>query len=585
MTEVANYRLEITNLVNEFSNNVDHLELPFHSLLTSHNNLNNLIISGSFSLENDSEKLSEYLYVPYYFGNLTIKMNGKIVFEDDPMAGLPSLNTYRNALVEIPEFKIVDSHHVILELRTDSRIFSSLSGIYVGSNVDMMRSMKIRSFFSEFLRVAFWGILIFISFSLALLSINRRIGYEGVPLLVICIFMLGISSAEVLSNFTNLGNLSKYTMQLSPILVLAAREFGLVNVEGKRVKAKIYQWHFAIILSVGTIAVELFLPDSRSLLFISLPILFAGFIFVYIDNLRVFWKIGDMKSALWALSISSITLAIFHDLIIRFGAFGGGVYVIGLGNLIFFSSLSLIIVARLLQARDDLVANSLIVKTKLAAREIELEVEHKRYLVIREHAVANEQNLKLTRDLHDGVLTYLSMIYAMTETSVEPRDSTIRTLAQNATQEIRLILDSSDTDRNDVFLVLSLLRSQIVDPLVDMGLSVHWDILALLERKLIHKGGALDLFRILQEAVHNATIRAKCTEIRVEAYVDDSEVVKIILKNLGGCTYDANINVGFGIRNMQRRATSIGAKFELATIPTGAELILTFPTYKESSSV
>ena len=80
----------------------------------------------------------------------------------------------------------------------------------------------------------------------------------------------------------------------------------------------------------------------------------------------------------------------------------------------------------------------------------------------------------------------------------------------------------------------------------------------------------LNLFRIIQEALHNIMKHAKATEVSVKVeYVDDKVVVKVVDN---GCGIDKTKlkKSGLGLNSMQYRANQIGADFSITeNKPTG----------------
>jgi signal transduction histidine kinase len=168
------------------------------------------------------------------------------------------------------------------------------------------------------------------------------------------------------------------------------------------------------------------------------------------------------------------------------------------------------------------------------------------------------------------------MIQALSESQESSEKRTISKISRYASQEIRLILDNGVEKDQNTFVMLATFRQQVVEPLIDQGVSVDWKLLCLMDQDIIPTSSSLNLFRIFQEAFHNAHVRAQCKHIEVKAEIHEASVVKIIIVNSGGVTFDPTGKSGNGIINMKRRALMIDASFDIHPIPSGAKVEIIF---------
>jgi signal transduction histidine kinase len=88
-----------------------------------------------------------------------------------------------------------------------------------------------------------------------------------------------------------------------------------------------------------------------------------------------------------------------------------------------------------------------------------------------------------------------------------------------------------------------------------------------------------ELLRIAQEAVSNAVRHAKPTAVNVSLQADQSNLVLEITDNGSGIVSpDDARREGFGISNMQARAETLGAHFEVRTaIGHGTSITVRLP--------
>ncbi len=117
----------------------------------------------------------------------------------------------------------------------------------------------------------------------------------------------------------------------------------------------------------------------------------------------------------------------------------------------------------------------------------------------------------------------------------------------------------------------------MVDPLLYMGVEVEWSTYALLDQGVIQPKALMEIIRIIQEAIHNAVIRGKCTFLSVVAQRYDNEFT-ITIVNKGGQPFSEENRKGLGILSMVSRASKIGGAVEIIPNDSGAILSLTVPS-------
>ena len=84
---------------------------------------------------------------------------------------------------------------------------------------------------------------------------------------------------------------------------------------------------------------------------------------------------------------------------------------------------------------------------------------------------------------------------------------------------------------------------------------------------------SLNLFRILQEALHNIIKHSEATIIHVE--LDSEEKIKFSIKDNGKGFEKNAAKIGCGLRNMEERAHEINYEFSIRTeVNKGTEIII-----------
>lgn len=92
---------------------------------------------------------------------------------------------------------------------------------------------------------------------------------------------------------------------------------------------------------------------------------------------------------------------------------------------------------------------------------------------------------------------------------------------------------------------------------------------------------AVNLYRIIQEVVHNTIKHAKATEFQIELTTDKNQVVLNMKDNGIGFDYtnESRENVGFGLRSLLRRSEILNGKMYIESgINKGTTYIFEIPT-------
>jgi two-component system CheB/CheR fusion protein len=90
---------------------------------------------------------------------------------------------------------------------------------------------------------------------------------------------------------------------------------------------------------------------------------------------------------------------------------------------------------------------------------------------------------------------------------------------------------------------------------------------------------AVQLYRIAQEAVHNAAKHAKATQLVIGLAHTKSEVVLTVKDNGRGLRKDLDKSQGMGQKIMRHRAETIGATLDIRNRPKGGVIMTcTLPT-------
>ena len=195
----------------------------------------------------------------------------------------------------------------------------------------------------------------------------------------------------------------------------------------------------------------------------------------------------------------------------------------------------------------------------------------------RERVLLRERE-RMVREMHDGVggqlVTALSMVERGRATG---RD--IAATLRNVLDDLRLVIDSLDPALHDVFAALGKLRARLEPPLRRSGIRLLWNVSGSADRLGLPPEQALNIVRIVQEAVTNAVRHAEPTqlEIRVTAPALGPTALHVIVRDNGrGIARDANQH-GRGLNNMRERAQSLNGEFRIESGTRGTQVELLVP--------
>lgn len=181
---------------------------------------------------------------------------------------------------------------------------------------------------------------------------------------------------------------------------------------------------------------------------------------------------------------------------------------------------------------------------------------------------------RIMRDMHDGIggqlLALQSNLNQKSDAWVDP----LKAQVKNTLIDFRLVIDSLDPLLNDIPTLLGQMRPRL-QSLLDMnGIALKWDIEELPDDQNIGPATALQLMRIVQEAVTNAVKHAHTPWIRLRTY-STTNSLHIEIEDAGKNDHVPQVTLtGRGIENMRHRAESIGAELHFDHSDSGTRVHL-----------
>lgn len=201
-----------------------------------------------------------------------------------------------------------------------------------------------------------------------------------------------------------------------------------------------------------------------------------------------------------------------------------------------------------------------------------------------------EEQIRLGRDLHDGVIQSLYAAGLVIESArtiakTDPADSD-RRLAQ-------LLVSLNQTIRDVRTYITGLapenLRQstfgQALDCLVtELGASrsVHFDLkIDDSASAQLSPAQSTEALHVAREAISNSLRHGNASRVTVRLHPGDGEVCLLVQDNGTGFDPSQGRRAGHGLRNMQARASGLGASVRVESRPAeGTRVILTFPLHR-----
>lgn len=276
------------------------------------------------------------------------------------------------------------------------------------------------------------------------------------------------------------------------------------------------------------------------------------------------WRRQSLE--LHIISASGIVLVSYamHDLLLVFGILDWGRgYIIQYSMPFILGLFCLVLLQRFVTSINAVEEMKNTLERRVEERRVELEQTYARLQESEQQRLLAEERDRIMRDMHDGVGGQLVSTLTILKAQQSKAPEVERAL-QTALQDLRLMIDSLDSNSEDLPMLLGMFRSRIEPSLQAQGIDLVWDVDAIDDLTGFGSQQALHVLRILQEFVTNSLRHSGATQIQLRAYEHQTErnkqtCIEVIDNGVG---LD-NADTGRGIGNMRRRSEAINAEFTL----------------------
>ena len=548
------------------------IQLPF-----SHHNLDNPVEPTilTFKTLNTMNIDRPHLYVPFYQTNLKIFANGVLAYGSEIDGKWRNATHLENVFVNLPKEKKIIITASINGNLTPSQ---SVSNFFVGPASKLKVFKTANEFYYYDLRTAFLGAQLCIIAMLLIASIPAGSIKPIITPLILLAFLCSVGLSSQANSFSTIQSFYPYLLSFTPLFALALLDFHS-TIEKKQIelsKAYLVTVIFCTCIILLSKTTNLFQIQLWNMSIIP-PLMISVLIFTMIKSAIMFFKNGGTANALYLIVTFFALAAIIHDIAFLFGFSNNGIIISNIGTALFFFMVATFYLVRLSTEKIELASHQSILENALRGLEDDLRKNFEENQILIREKVANQEMSRINSELHDGIMTNISMIQALSEKASANRNLSINLLSKSIISEIRVLLMLRESKDTTLLMALSEIKRQLVDPAELMGVRFVWETKGLLYGPHLSRELILDIVRIIQEALQNALFRANSKFIIFKGELDIDGSIKFYLENREGKSFKKNSEKGFGIKNMFVRANKNNIELSLDGTSDGAILILRIP--------
>ncbi|SHL87567.1 Signal transduction histidine kinase [Roseovarius litoreus] len=570
---LVNHPLDYTVAINQMVNaSGETIELPLKEFPVSAG-------PSPISLHIEVPPLAESdlaLFAPGLSGKVRLWIGGELMFDNFSATDTGDINSLDFIYVDWPEN--TDSTATELKIEFDGPDSKPIffSPIYIGERDTLHRKAVTLDFMRVHVPEASFGVCATLLFFLIYLMVIGALGNEAImPLVMILVLMPFLAIRCYSYEIALLHDIFPYVFpfSLAAIVPSFALMFGLQKSPWNGGKQKFLLINLAV---VAMTYLATAMPDvtihSVNLNFVA-PALFLSTLFTFLFSWLMFMRHGQWSFFLQAFSFGSLAFSVLFDLLVWSG-WVNTVPVSGFAlNYLAFSQVLILAHhhgASVLRVRNNELSNLRL----LAEQRKQIEASFQKSIESERRAIQAEEKEKLAANLHDGVLSYLTYVSALTKQAdpgLLPQIGSLVGLAMIEMRTVvRFVADRRTSSDISVLAFLAVFRDETQKALSVVGIEISWHLLDLSRISATSFDANLSLMRILQEAVHNATYRAQARYISVTAVLNDNDWLTLEILNSGGAPFCSTTPKGHGIHNMEQRALKLDGTFEIEPRPDGA---------------
>lgn len=212
--------------------------------------------------------------------------------------------------------------------------------------------------------------------------------------------------------------------------------------------------------------------------------------------------------------------------------------------------------------------------------QLRLMQEEQRKEIIKEKVkVKLEERKKLAMELHDGIANELSALKLNISDENQLNRNEIKTILAKIDklyQEVRHFSHELDPD-NITDVEFSQLVNNLCELVENKGIVVKKNILITTRIDDLEESILVNLYRIFQEIIVNIIKHSQASEVQIDIYEDEAELIMFVQDNGKGMQIASTTKSGIGLKNIKKRVDTLKGHYELLHPKEGVAMLIKIP--------
>ena len=522
-----------------------------------------------------------YLFIPTVSQRAVIELAGERIADTEHRTTLVSLASGVSTLVALPPKLLSPGDNAIdIHVRTLGLVPGYLSALYVDGADRLAPHYRTRVFLLEYLRLMMPAGQLLIALVVLVVWL-----YRPQEALFGWLFLLLATSM-----FVYLGMMRELLPHLLDamhyILMLGSAACEILVICALLIAGlpppRWLKWAVLVVPAACIVVSALgWVPASQVVLFVNAPLNMLGLLASLLILAWAALARGVEEAGLLLLPLLLAVVAALHDFAVIQTWLDGPIFLSVYYRPAMMIGIAMILMRRLGVSLSRLDNVNGYLERRLEQQEWELERLHGEERREAAARALSEERQRLTADLHDGLSGHLASIIALSE---REKTASVERAAREALDDLRLVIHSLDIDDHELPVALAGLRERLERQLKRMGVQLSWSLAPLPEIAGVTPSHALNVLRILQEAITNAIKHGPATWITVLGGRDDHGQPRIVVENNGTPFPRQPARGGTGLKNMRRRIRELNGVIEIEPLTEGTRLTLSLPQRLPDSS-
>jgi len=216
-----------------------------------------------------------------------------------------------------------------------------------------------------------------------------------------------------------------------------------------------------------------------------------------------------------------------------------------------------------------------VLEKRVEEKHRQLENNYQRLKEMEHKQLISEERERFMKEIHDGVGGHLISMLSMVRNGKQEKQILVHAI-EATLDDLRIMIDSLSPQEHDIPSLLGAMRMRIEPQLKASGLRLHWQVNELPAVADFGPHKALQVMRIVQEAMTNVIRHAEAKNMTIKAFVkkENNRVNIEVCDDGKGIQLDSI--AGRGLGNMQYRANEIDAKLNIVNTAPGTTVSIVF---------